>query len=84
MPILIQKKKNQEMGAVIIMKDGKGEILATLCTSKLRVSQAITTEIYALWRAMQLCTKLNIYRVIFEGDALVVVKVVNCKEENWT
>lgn len=31
----------------------------------------------------KLCAKLNFTRVIFEGDALAIVKVVNNIETNW-
>lgn len=35
----------------------------------------------ALWRAMNLCLELDIQNVIFEGDAKLVVEVVNNEEE---
>ncbi|XP_042958198.1 uncharacterized protein LOC122293794 [Carya illinoinensis] len=34
-------------------------------------------------RAMKLCAKLNFENVIFEGDALAVVKAINGERESW-
>lgn len=40
-------------------------------------------ETTTLWRALCLCAKLNIQKVVFGGDALGVIKIVNNKEECW-
>lgn len=69
------------MGAGIILRDEDGEVLASLCMSKMNVSHPILAEIYALWRAMEFCLELNMKNIVFEEDAQIVIRDVNSKEE---
>lgn len=52
---------NMRMGAGVVIRDREGEVLVSLCMNKMKVSNAIVAKIYALWRAVELCT----YRIEF-------------------
>lgn len=67
----------------MVARDDKGEVLVSLCSSKEGHYSPVATEILALWRAMRLCADLHMENVIFEGDALMVVKAVNSEMESW-
>ncbi|KAF5480042.1 hypothetical protein F2P56_000817 [Juglans regia] len=71
------------MGAGVIIRDAAGDVLVSLCLKKIHVNSSVVAETEALWRALKLCSKLNIGEAMFEGDALEVVKAVNCADENW-
>ncbi|KAG6667141.1 hypothetical protein CIPAW_01G080900 [Carya illinoinensis] len=58
-------KKYGRVGIGVVVRDGKGEMLVSLCCSKEGCCSPV------------LCAELNFENVIFEGDALVVVKAVN-------
>ncbi|KAF5477203.1 hypothetical protein F2P56_003868 [Juglans regia] len=74
---------NLKMGAGIVLRDGESEVLVALCMSKMNVNHLILAEFHALWRAVELCIELNMKNIVFEGDALVVIKAVNSKKEVW-
>lgn len=57
------------------MRDGEGEVLTSLCMSKMNVSQPILAEIHALWWAIELCFELNLKNIVFEGDAQTMIRV---------
>lgn len=40
-------------------------------------------EFNSIWRALGLCSKLSFPRLIFEGDARSVIKVINGDKENF-
>ncbi|KAF5482242.1 hypothetical protein F2P56_002829 [Juglans regia] len=75
-------KKNKMMGACVIIKDAVGDVLVSLCLKKIHVNSSVVAEIEALRRALKLCSELNIGEAMFQGDALEVVKAVNCADEN--
>ncbi|XP_041016311.1 uncharacterized protein LOC121258849 [Juglans microcarpa x Juglans regia] len=58
------ESKNQKMGGGVMIRDSKGEILASLCMNKHYVSHPLIAETLALWRAMSLCAELNISSVL--------------------
>ena len=76
-------KTAQQMGAGIVMRDSEGEVLVSLCVSKLNVGSPFVAETVALWRALTLCEELNVWEAVFEGDALGVIQAINSKEESW-
>ncbi|KAF5452147.1 hypothetical protein F2P56_027178 [Juglans regia] len=75
-----QKERKMEIG--IIIRDEEGEVLVVVEGQQRYVVQPAVAESYALWKAIEVCRDLNLERVIFEGDAQVIVKAVNSKEED--
>lgn len=71
------------MGAGVVIRDYKGDVLVSLCLSKDKITSPIQAEAIALWKALKLCEELNIGKAEFERDALGVVKVVNKEEDHW-
>ncbi|XP_042942660.1 uncharacterized protein LOC122276827 [Carya illinoinensis] len=71
------------MGIGVVMRDEKRDVLVSLCSQKKYVRDPLVVEMQALWRAMKLCAELNMTRVIFEGDALNVIRAVNNPDSSW-
>ncbi|KAF5447381.1 hypothetical protein F2P56_032936 [Juglans regia] len=77
------KVNEGRMGIGVVMRDEHGDLLVSLCAQKRIVTSPLVAEFQALWRAMQLCADLNLLKVVFEGDALSVIKAVNDTEASW-
>lgn len=63
----IPKKKK---GISVIIKDSKGEVLATLSGPKDHIIALEIAEAMVALRAVNFSLKLGFYKVILEGDAL--------------
>ncbi|XP_042984282.1 uncharacterized protein LOC122313374 [Carya illinoinensis] len=75
--------KNKKMGLGVVIRDGEGEVLVSLCKPSSYSVSAAVAEAEALWRAMLLCIELNFGEVVFEGDALGIIQVACSTEEIW-
>ncbi|KAF5450110.1 hypothetical protein F2P56_014981 [Juglans regia] len=74
--------KARKMGAGVIIRNEKGEVMATCHAQKQDVVEPALAECYALRTAMDLCRDLNFDKVIFEGDAQIVINAVNNQDED--
>ncbi|XP_042942922.1 uncharacterized protein LOC122277108 [Carya illinoinensis] len=74
--------KRGKMGMGVIMRDVNGEALLAACDKKFNVQLAEVAECYALWKALKVCSDLNVQKVIFEGNAKGVIAAVQSEEEN--
>lgn len=73
---------NAKIGAGwIIVRNWEGEMVASLCMPKKLINDPVMAEIVALDRAMELSLEIGLEHVIFEGDALAVIKDVQNIEE---
>ncbi|XP_035547261.1 uncharacterized protein LOC118348858 [Juglans regia] len=70
------------MGAGVVIRDWRGDVLVSLCAQFKHVSSPFIAECKALGRAVELCKELGFYNVWFEGDAKRVVDGVNKEEED--
>ncbi|XP_042974665.1 uncharacterized protein LOC122306301 [Carya illinoinensis] len=77
------KIKEGRMGIGVVIRDENGDVMVSLCSQKRNVRDPLVAELQALRQAMKLCADLNITEVIFEGDALKVVRAVNNLESSW-
>lgn len=77
-------QESNRIGGGIVIKDEYGEPLVLLSCNKGGVSHPLTTKIWTLWRGLKLCDKLNFTNMVFEIDALVVIKAINSEEVCWT
>lgn len=76
--------ENLKMRARIVIRDVDGELIASISMPQQYVSQSVIAETHALWRAMVLCLEIGLdHYVIFETDALLIIKDVQHQEENW-
>ncbi|XP_042958163.1 uncharacterized protein LOC122293740 [Carya illinoinensis] len=75
--------KEGRMGIGVVIRDENGDVMVSLCSQKRNVQDPLVAELQALRQAMKLCANLNITEVIFEGDALKVVRAVNNPESSW-
>lgn len=74
---------SNRMGGGIVIRDEHGEPLVMLSCNKGGISHPLTVEIWTLLRALKMCEELHFTNVAFEGDALVVINVVNSEEDCW-
>ncbi|XP_040987644.1 uncharacterized protein LOC121235360 [Juglans microcarpa x Juglans regia] len=72
----------QNMGIGIVIRDEKGEVMASACYKKQPVKDPTLAESLALWQTVELCNDLGLNKVILEaGDAQAVVNDVNRGED---
>jgi ribonuclease HI len=69
------------IGMGFIARDEKGKFLATVSKQEHMVVEPAATETLAALNAILWCQEQNFQEVIFEGDALQVVKEVNTEEQ---
>ncbi|XP_018858999.2 uncharacterized protein LOC109020923 [Juglans regia] len=74
--------KLSRMGMVMIIRDEDGETLLAACDSRRNVRTPEVAKCQALWKALQVCSDLNLQKVIFEGDAKAVIMAVKCEEDD--
>ncbi|XP_040994261.1 uncharacterized protein LOC121240796 [Juglans microcarpa x Juglans regia] len=77
--------EQQKMGMGIVVKDSKGEVIASLCGTQGSVTSPFIAEFNTLWRTMDLCSELGIQDVIIEGDAKVLINAIKAEteDESW-
>ncbi|KAF5444675.1 hypothetical protein F2P56_033791 [Juglans regia] len=75
-------QKEKRMGAEVVIRDSRGDVLVSLSTQLQWVNSPFMAECKALSKAIELCKELGFYRVWFEGDAKGVVDRVNKEEED--
>ena len=71
------------MGVGIVVQNHSGDVLVTKCMTKAFVTDPKIAEAIATWTAVELVHQLGIPQVILEGDALVVVQVMQQEESSW-
>ena len=67
----------------VIVRDGMGEVLATLLSLRDHITELDVAKTIGALRAVHLCHELGFYRVILEGDVLQVVQTLK-KERSWS
>lgn len=75
---------NVKMGAEVVFKNEDGELIATLCMPLDNVNNLVIVKLNALWRALTLYGEIWLSNVIFERDALVVIKDIQMQEPNYS
>ncbi|XP_040987787.1 uncharacterized protein LOC121235506 [Juglans microcarpa x Juglans regia] len=75
---------NQRMGVGVVIRDSEGKLMASCCDRLQMVTQAVVAESTTLRTTAKLCSELGFNRVLFEGDAQVVVNAIRNPVENWT
>ncbi|KAF5443038.1 hypothetical protein F2P56_035633 [Juglans regia] len=74
-------KEGKKVGLRVVIRNEEGEIMAAVGEHRSLVSDPTAAKGYALRKAMEFCKDLNFSRVVFEGDAQVIVNVVNEEEK---
>ncbi|XP_040998224.1 uncharacterized protein LOC121244278 [Juglans microcarpa x Juglans regia] len=72
----------KRMGMGIVIRDEEGEVLVSVCDVRNHVDHPAIAESWALWKALEICNKLALSRVTFEGDAVVVINGINREVED--
>lgn len=71
-------KVEQKMGISLVARNFRGEM--TLRAAKKFDGIVELAEAFALWRAMEICSELQIQKAQFKGDALKVINNIYKKE----
>ncbi|XP_040988941.1 uncharacterized protein LOC121236557 [Juglans microcarpa x Juglans regia] len=74
--------KHRKMGVGVIIRDENGAVTAAYCGIRGDVDQPVIAKGFALRKAMELCRDSGLNKVIFEGDAQNIVKVVYSPDED--
>ncbi|XP_042973011.1 uncharacterized protein LOC122304814 [Carya illinoinensis] len=74
--------KARKVGVGVIIRNERGEVMVACHEQKLNVADPVTAECYAFRKAMDLCRDLYFDKVIFEGDAQVIINAVNVQVED--
>ncbi|XP_059434317.1 uncharacterized protein LOC132167380 [Corylus avellana] len=72
----------KRMGMGIAIRDHGGELLAAYCATRDYITDAATAEALTAWQAVEISQSLGLEKVVLEGDAMEVVKVLR-NEEVW-
>jgi ribonuclease HI len=72
---------NKVIGMGYIARDDKGRFLAAVSKQERLVVEPVVAETLAALNAVLWCQEQNFKEIIFEGDALQVVKDVNTAEQ---
>lgn len=75
--------KKNKMRIGIVIRDSRGEVIATLFNCEDHVTSQKIAEFNALRRALVLCAEIDIHAVVFEGDAKSIIEEINSVEESW-
>ncbi|KAF5471762.1 hypothetical protein F2P56_008532, partial [Juglans regia] len=78
------ERKQRKVGIGVVIRDEDGELLVAVEGQKFNTNQPAEAEAQALWKAMVICRDLRLEKVIFEGDAHVIVKAVNNASEDYS
>ncbi|XP_042939525.1 uncharacterized protein LOC122274565 [Carya illinoinensis] len=73
--------KLNRAGYGIIIRDEQGSIMLCVCASHKPIVKPVMAEGLALRRAMEVCVDLGLGRMVFEGDAQIIVQAVTSDEE---
>lgn len=70
-------KQFRKMGIGVILRDSKGDVLATLSSQKEFIIDPVIVEATVALRAVSLVQELGFHKVILKGDAFQLVQVLN-------
>ncbi|XP_059461945.1 uncharacterized protein LOC132190935 [Corylus avellana] len=73
-----------QMGVGVIVRDHTGKAMAMLCATKRSITNAPTVEAIGAWLAVDYAQRMGYQNVVFEGDALEIVRALNKEEDCWT
>ena len=71
---------DNKSGIGVVVQDGRGEVIASLVQQLDQAYQAMEIEAMAACKAMEFGSELGLQRVIVEGDLVLVVKALKCKD----
>lgn len=77
-------KNNRKMGIGVIVRDSMGEVLATLSAPKEHIIALDIAEATAALSAITFIRELGLYKVVMEGDVLIVVQALMSFDKNWS
>jgi ribonuclease HI len=75
---------NGRMGIGIVVRDYEGHVIAARSVTIMGNLEPIAAEALAAFQATNFSKDLGLQHIILEGDALQVVKAVNCPSRNWS
>ena len=77
-------KKHGRWGLRVILRDHTGRMIAAKCSTRVGCLDPGAAEVVAALDAVLLCRKVDMDRIIFMGDAKMVVEAVLAQEPDWS
>ncbi|KAF5450671.1 hypothetical protein F2P56_031001 [Juglans regia] len=77
-------EQNGIVGLWIIIRNNKREVMAAYSEPQRMKTKAVVVEAIALRRTIEVCKEMGFNKVIFEGDALVIINTVKENVMCWT
>lgn len=75
--------ENNHMGVGVIVRDAVGAVVASLCSVVPYIIDLVVAEAVALWKAVELCTELELPRLHLEGDCWEIVQALLMEGTCW-
>jgi hypothetical protein len=76
-------RQQKQMGAGVVARDSDGGVLAMHCITKNSITSPSVAETVGAWAAVELALRLDLRRVIFEGDALEIIQALTKEGDCW-
>jgi hypothetical protein len=76
-------KQQKKMGAGVVVRDSAGGVLAMYCMTKDSITSPSVAEALGAWAAVELAVRMELRRVVFEGDALEIINALRSEECCW-
>ncbi|XP_041026926.1 uncharacterized protein LOC121267121 [Juglans microcarpa x Juglans regia] len=77
-------EQNCVVGLGIIIRNCEREFVAAYSEPQKMKAKAVVAEAIALRRTIEICIEMCFNRVVFEGDALIIINDVKDNVECWT
>ncbi|XP_059450890.1 uncharacterized protein LOC132181669 [Corylus avellana] len=78
------KQSRNQMGVGVIVRDHTGKVLAIQCATKCSITHAPPAEAIGAWTAVNYARRMDYQNVVFEGDAMEIVRALNNEGNCWT
>ncbi|XP_042969053.1 uncharacterized protein LOC122301732 [Carya illinoinensis] len=72
------------IGIGVVVRDEKGQIIATMRHKKMQLPDPLLTESYGALIAVQFAKDLGLTQIELEGDSLLIAKALQEENEAWS
>jgi ribonuclease HI len=71
-------KEHNITGVGVILRDHRGDVIASFCTHKPTAMEPASAEAMAAWYATEICKQMDARYIILEGDAKEITQALQC------
>ncbi|XP_059436609.1 uncharacterized protein LOC132169617 [Corylus avellana] len=77
-------KLNERVGIGVVLRDEKGQVIATMCKTRMGILELAMGEAYAAYHAVFLCRDMGVQNLILEGNVKQIVEAINSATGTWS